>query len=773
MRTGTRSAAMLVGFLAVAWLQVVAVLLFVLLVLDALPGTLAVQLAVPLVIATAGVLWWATVRALRLPRPAPAGVPVSRHDAPRLWALLDAAAAAAGVAAPDGVTVVAGAGATLVERLRLGGLLGGRRELYLGLPLLQAWDEARLRAAVVHELAHGSPALGGRFAPMAHRGRVALSRIVPRIPARSPAGPVLRAWARWYRAVDDPYSREQELAADRLAASFAGPRAAAAALRDGPVLDGMQQLFHAEYLSPGWQTGHVPDDVFGGFLRVLAARADDAAALRALEPEPPAAWDPHPPLGERLAALAALAGAGTSGPAGPAGDEAGGAPAGDGGPSASLPAVTPPAVPPLSTAPSATEPSASERSVSEPSVSEQVVVEPARAASAETAAPARSGSASADRPGAEEAPSAPAGDLVPDLPGLGRALQAVAFPVGGRTVVGWDDFFGVARIAEMEREADASLRALSRAAGTPVTGPAELLDLAADGRLRKIAETVFGDLPGEEVAGRVTDLIALLLALAALHGGVARWRHSWTGTAELVAIDGSHLDLVGPAELAGDPATVGEARARIAALGIDLAAAAGPGHRPTARVPVLGGVVNVLVDGARTDVLVVETGFVLMPGLPRSRHAEAKRRLTRLATDGVLAYGSPAVPHQATAPAAESGPPYEEGSAGLPAGEAGADSGNASALPAGEAVAAAADSTPGRAGTATLPPAPAGDTPGRRFVPFADVATAAAGRSGRRGWEISLRDGGTLHVRTALDSEELPGGWAALDDAVAFLARTR
>ena len=28
-----------------------------------------------------------------------------------------------------------------------------------------------------------------------------------------------------------------------------------------PALDGMQQLFHAEYLSPGWQAGHVPDDV--------------------------------------------------------------------------------------------------------------------------------------------------------------------------------------------------------------------------------------------------------------------------------------------------------------------------------------------------------------------------------------------------------------------------------------------------------------------------------------------------------------------------------
>ncbi|MGK5681208.1 peptidase [Actinoplanes sp. URMC 104] len=668
--SAARSVAMLAGFLAVAWLQVAAVLLAVWLVLELLPGTLALQVAVPLVIAAAGLLWWATVRALRLRRPAPAGVPVLREHAPALWSMLDEAAAAAGVKPPDGVTVVAGAGATLSERLRLGGLLGGRRELYLGLPLLQAWDESRLRAVVAHELAHGSPALGGRFAPAARRGRVALGRIVPRIPARSPAGPLLRAWARWYRSVDTPHSRAQELAADRVAASFAGPRAAAAVLRDGPALEGMQQLFHAEYLSPGWQTGLVPDDIFGGFLRVLAARPDDVARLRARDPEPPGEWDPHPPLSERLAALAAVT------PEGP------------------------------------------------------------------------------------EPPERPAGDLVPDLPGLGRALQAVAFPVGGRAVVGWDEFFGVARLAEMEREADASLRALSHAAGSPVTGAAEVLDLAADGRLRKIAETVFGDLPPEEVSARVTDLIGLLLALAALHSGVARWRHSWTGTAELVAIDGSYLELQAPAEMAGDPATVERAREWLTSLGIDLTARAGATRHHSARVPVLGGVVGVQVDGARTDLLVLETGFVLLPALPRSRHHEAKRRLTRLAAEGVLPDGSPA---GATGAPADTSAPIGSGDPSADAPVAvGAPAAAGGSVGAGEAVGA------GKTATATLT-----ETAGHRFVPFADVATASATRNGRRSWEISLRDGGTLTVRTTLDSEELPGGWAALDDAVAFLTRTR
>ncbi|MEV4345765.1 M48 family metalloprotease [Actinoplanes sp. NPDC049596] len=757
-----KSAAMLAGFLAAAWLQVVAALAIVLVVLDLLPGTVAVQVAVPLAIATAGLLGYATVRALRLRRPTPAGVPVTRADAPQLWTMLDEAAAVAGAAPPDGVTVVASAHATLVEHVRFGGLAGGHRELYLGLPIFQAWDEARLRAVVAHELAHGSAKLGGRFAPMARRGRVALGRIVPRIPARSPAGPVLRLWARWYRAVDDPLSREQEFAADRVAAEFAGPRVAAAVLRDGPVLDGMQQLFHVEYLSPGWQTGLVPDDVFGGFLRVLAARAEDAALIRARGPAAPGEWDPHPPVAERQAALAAIT------PEGP---------------------------------------------------------EPA---------------------------SPPAGDLIPDLPGLGRALQAVAFPPAGRSVVGWDEFFGAARTAEMEREADASLRALSRAAGTPVTGADAVLTLAADGRLAKLAETVFAELPpaqgdlppaqgdlppaqgepspgqgetpaGREPAGgdqrsvaeRVTELITLLLALAALHGGAARWRHSWTGTAELVAADGSHLDLHGPAMLAADPAMVGEAREWLAALGIDLAATDGDVVRPSTRVPVLGGVVNVLVDGARTDLLVVETGLVLLPGLPRSRHAEAKRRLTRLASDGVLADGSPATRHaglssRGTPPAHDPSASAAQ-SASLEASAGGAPVSAVGAPPAGASVGAspapgvardeardepgasvgaspapgvARDEAGAMAGTRPAGGAPGGaagavatltttdDFGGRRFVPFADVASAGA-RGGRRSWEIGLRGGGRLSVRTTLDSEELPGGWAALDEAVSFLTRTR
>ncbi|MEV4639378.1 M48 family metallopeptidase [Actinoplanes sp. NPDC049548] len=604
------SVAALAGFLAVAALQLAVVVVPVMLVLSMLPGGAALRIGLPVCIATVGVMGYATRRALHTRRPEPVGIPVGREDAPGLWALVDGAAAAAGTRAPDRLTIVADVAAKVIERTRLLGLAGGRRDLYLGLPLLQAWDTAPLRAVVAHELGHYSPA-SGRLAPVAYRGRVAVGRIVPRIPRRNPAGPLLRAYARFYRRVDAPFSTAQELQADRIAAAYAGPAAAAAVLRDLPALDGLMRIFHAEYLGPGWQAGHVPDDIFGGFLRALAARAEDVAMLRAREPAPPSTWDTHPPREERLAAIAAVEGA-------------------------------------------------------------------------------------AEEPMPAEA------ELVPDLPGLGRALQAVAFPPQGRTAVGWDEFFGAARTVEVEREAGAALTTLSRVAGSPVVTTADVLDLAGDGRLRKLAESVFPGLPADETALKVAELVTLLLALAALRSGAARWRHSWMGTAELVAPDGAHLDLGGLAALAVDPATVATARERLAELGVDVSA--GPAEEAgLPRAEVVGGVVNLVVDGARTDVLIVDTGLFLVPGLPRSQNGSAKRRLAEFA--------------------AADGPRREV------------------------------------------------IAPESRFVAYADVAGATQVK--RRSWDLQLREGGTLSVRGALDSDELPGGWGALDDAVAFLSRTR
>ncbi|GGN37322.1 hypothetical protein GCM10010109_63160 [Actinoplanes campanulatus] len=639
----TRSAIALAGFPVVAGLQLAAVLLLLWAVLSVLPSAVALRAGVPLSIATVGALGYETWRALHTRRRTPAGVAVTRRQAPKLWELIDGAAAAAGVRPPDGVTVVADATAALGERTRVLGLIGGRRDLYLGLPLLQALPPARLRAVVAHELAHGSPKLG-RWAPLAYRGRVAVGRMAPRLSRRNPAGAVLRAYARFYRRMDAPFSRAQELAADRIAADHAGVADAVAALRDLPALAGMQRLFHAEYVGPGWQAGYVPDDVFGGLLRVLAARSVEMSMLRAAEPAPSGPWDTHPPLAERVAAL-------TPEPSPAASDTA-----------------------PPSDAASAPEESPAEETVS------------------------------------EEKPAEPDEELVPDLPALGRALQAVAFPPRGRTVVSWDECLSFARTMEMEREAEAALAAISRASDAAVPDAAHLLTLVADGRLRAAAGAVFPDTSPEEITARIVDLLGLMLALAALRGGVARWRHSWTGAAEVVAVDGANLNLAELAAAAADPETAEAVRTYLTENGFDLAARAD--QRAAARARVLGGLVNLSADGTRTDLLITDLGLLLVPGLPRGRGVEAKRRLTRIAADGV------------------------------PAG--------------------------------TEPPAePDSDQEVRRFVPFADVAGVTVLPGRRKGWVLGLRDGGNLSLRPALDADELPGGWAAWDEAVTFLAGTR
>ncbi|WP_433828729.1 M48 family metallopeptidase [Actinoplanes sp. CA-015351] len=649
-RSAAAPVAALAGFLLIVAAQLALVLVILWAVLSILPSTVAVRAGVPLSIATFGAFGYATWRALQTRRRLPAGVEVTRDRAPKLWELVDGAAKAASVASPDRLIVVAEATVTVGERTRLLGIVGGPRDLYLGLPLLQAWEPALLRAGVAHELAHFSPRLS-RWAPVAYRGRVAVGRVVPRIHRRNPAGVALRAYAGFYRRIDAPFSRAQEFAADRIAAEHAGAEAVVAVLRDLPALAGMQRLFHAEYVAPGWQAGLVPDDVFGGLLRVLAARSAEMAQLRGQEPEPAGPSDNHPPVAERIAEMEKLKPATATTPE-PESDTA-------------------------STAPESTE------------------------------APGSISKTTSEEPLAAE----PDPELVPDLPRLGRALQDVAYPAGGRTVVSWDEFLSLARTAEMEREAEAALATVSRAAGSEVTGPAQVLELAADGRLRAAAQVLFAGNSPEETTERMIDLLGLMLALAALRSGVVRWRHSWTGAAEVVGVDGSYLNLAELARAAAEPGMVQDVREYLEKIGVDLAATAGDGV--PARSQILGGLVNLTADGVRTDLLITDLGLLLVPGLPRGRGHEAKRRLTKFAADGVSAGG---VTTRATNP---------------------------------------------------LNPV------GERFLSYADVTGVTTLPGRRKGWTIDLRDNTTVNFRQALDADELPGGWKAWDDAVTFLTGTR
>ncbi|WP_238014200.1 M48 family metallopeptidase [Dactylosporangium sp. AC04546] len=300
------SIVMLAGFYVLAFVQLVAgmALSFWLATVGGSgPGA---QIGIAVFLATVWAVGYGTYKAVRADNGPPPGVELDEDDAPRLWATVRELAEAAGTRPPDEIRLVPEVNAAVVERSRLMGLLGGRRYLFIGMPLLQTLNIAQLRAVLAHELGHYSEA-HTRFAGISQRGRLALVRTVGHISEGNLAGWVFRGYTELYVAVQNAVSRRQELEADRTAVRVAGRPAAASALKEVEVLDTAYDFYVSEYLGPGIAAGCVPEDVFGSFAELLRARAEELSALRHAQPAAVRAGrhDTHPPLAERLAAIAA------------------------------------------------------------------------------------------------------------------------------------------------------------------------------------------------------------------------------------------------------------------------------------------------------------------------------------------------------------------------------------------------------------------------------------------------------------------------------------
>ncbi|MFI1365832.1 M48 family metalloprotease [Streptomyces griseochromogenes] len=284
---------------------------------------------------------------LRTPRgEEPAGVAVAEADEPRLWALVRELAAATGTRAPDRILLTADVNAAVSERSRLLGLLPGRRRLYLGVPLLTGLTEAQLRAVLAHEYGHFT---GGdtRLAALVVRGRAQIGRVIGQFRAKADgkvtaerarqeeasarrvakgkkaktvdtggAGATYRTMASIYTAYGKLYlraslstARAQEYAADLSAARIAGRDATASALREIPVLAASHDFYLDSYATLGLPARLLPPrgEFFGGFGRLLSARAGELVELRAeLPAEPSSPYDSHPPIAERVRRIEAL-----------------------------------------------------------------------------------------------------------------------------------------------------------------------------------------------------------------------------------------------------------------------------------------------------------------------------------------------------------------------------------------------------------------------------------------------------------------------------------
>nr|WP_059193673.1 M48 family metallopeptidase [Streptomyces antibioticus] len=256
---------------------------------------------------------FAFLRAGRL-GPVTDAVAVAPDDQPELWEQVRAAADVTGQRPPDELFLDAEVNASVVEQSRLLGLLHGRRRMFLGLPLLAGLTVPQLRAVLVHEFGHygnRDTRLGGVTA----RGRQALIHTVEAFQEGSTRfhyviGVLYVGYARMFLRITQSAARHQELAADRMAARYAGRDVTAAALRMLPVLDAAHTHYLQTYAAMGSPLGALPPagEVHGGFRRLLAARnGEQLAALRAGQRPPrPHPYDSHPPLAERIALIEQL-----------------------------------------------------------------------------------------------------------------------------------------------------------------------------------------------------------------------------------------------------------------------------------------------------------------------------------------------------------------------------------------------------------------------------------------------------------------------------------
>jgi Zn-dependent protease with chaperone function len=232
----------------------------------------------------------------------------------------------------------------------------------------------------------------------------------------------------------------------------------------------------------------------------------------------------------------------------------------------------------------------------------------------------------------------PASVLVPGFDALATQLAARVVDVESRTQLDWEQLTATSLAQSRQRSADVVYRAAARVAGRERGNLGTVLDLVADGR-RGALEKALGLAP-ESDTDPMADVMDLLIAQAAVQAGAARWRHSWSGAAELVASDGAVVDLAPLRELALQPESVASVRARLAQLGVDVESVGQVTEAPSAHGgEVHGGLASVKVDGTKHDVIVLDVGLILVP-TPKKDENGKQRMISLLQSGSVVQLAS-------------------------------------------------------------------------------------------------------------------------------------
>jgi Zn-dependent protease with chaperone function len=255
-------------------------------------GYLCAVTAVALVVPLAAVL---------RTRPEPvAGAVVTREQAPELWAVVQALACSVGTRAPDEIRLFDVVNAGVWEDARLLGLRGGRRYLYIGVPLLQALSVAQLRAVLGHELGHYSHH-HTRLGAMTYRGLQTIGNTIERAWPASLTGLVLDTYAAVYLLVSAAVTRRTELEADRIAVRIAGRATAACAIREVVRVSAAWEYYRDSYV--GWvrHEGYTPAEFLAWFRWLAHQRRPDLQRAGADPGWTP--FDTHPPHDQRIAMI--------------------------------------------------------------------------------------------------------------------------------------------------------------------------------------------------------------------------------------------------------------------------------------------------------------------------------------------------------------------------------------------------------------------------------------------------------------------------------------
>jgi len=233
------------------------------------------------------------------------GPELAPGDHPRLFSLVDRIATATAQAPPRHVYLVPDLNAWVAER---GGLMGfgSERVMGVGLPLLQALSVPEFSAVLAHEFGHFH---GGdtRLGPWIHKTRSAIGRTLATFSQKdSWLGKPFEWYGNFFLRITHAVSRQQEYAADALAARVVGAAPLASGLKSIHACGPAFPSFWTSEVVPVLQAGLRPP-IAEGFRRFLSAPTVAPAVSAELEQQLASCtshpYDTHPPLSERLAAL--------------------------------------------------------------------------------------------------------------------------------------------------------------------------------------------------------------------------------------------------------------------------------------------------------------------------------------------------------------------------------------------------------------------------------------------------------------------------------------